>query len=324
MTKPKTVLAFGEVLWDILPTGAVLGGAPFNFACRMHELGQRSLLISRIGADACGKQALATIKAMGLITDCIQRDARRPTGIVNIRLDAQHNPDYEIVPNAAYDYIELTGDLVRTVLNADAICFGVLAQREQVSRQTIERLLDCAEKPLAFLDINLRKACFSQKTIAQSLERADILKLNEAEVHVLSRMFNLSGTDLASLARMILRTWSLRCILITLGAKGALALADDSAEVYVPGYKVQAVDTVGAGDAFSAGFVHVLLQEGSLREACEFGNRLGAIVATQRGATQPVSAAALRRFSLDVHNRILHPEFTNGLQVKGKPPRVCK
>lgn len=309
MNKHKTVLAFGEVLWDILPGGAVLGGAPFNFACRMHELGRRSLLISRIGVDAYGERALKAIQAMGLNSDCIQSDPGHPTGIVNVRLDAHNNADYEIVPEMAYDYIALTDDLVQAVTQADAVCFGVLAQRQPVSRQTLARLLDRSEKSLAFLDINLRKDCFSRDTIASSLARADILKLNEDEVQVLSRMFDFSGADLADLARTILRRWSLQCVLVTLGDKGVFAADEHDAEVYVPGYRVKVEDTVGAGDAFSAGFVHVFLQQASLGEACEFGNRLGAIVATQRGATLPVSSDALREFDAGGFSRVYHREF---------------
>jgi fructokinase len=305
----KTVFALGEILWDGLPAGDVLGGAPFNFAYRMHALGHRSLLASRVGEDAPGRRALAAVRALGLAGTYIQRDARFPTGRVEVRFDAKGNPDYTVVPGAAYDHIEMTGPLAKAVQAADAVCFGVLAQRSAGSRRTIEALLDGAGAPLAVLDINLRKKCFSRATVARSLERADVLKLNEDEVGVLRRMFSLGGAGVAAAVRAICKTWSLRCCVVTLGARGAFAWSADGGEVYLPGHRVPVADTVGSGDAFAAGFVSVLLRRGTLREACEQGNRLGACVAMQRGATRPVTGRELRTFDLARYPRLPHPEF---------------
>lgn len=313
----KTILAFGEVLWDILPSCTVLGGAPFNFAYRVNSLGDTGLMVSRIGRDELGEKAFKQINQFGLETTYIQWDERLPTGTVQVSFDEENNPDYYIVPQVAYDRIEPDGALLEAASTADCLCFGTLSQRAQQSRQTVEQLLQKAANGLKLLDINLRKECYSIETVTSSLEKADVLKLNEEEAHQLGKMLSISRRSIPEFCTEILDKWSLEQCLVTLGDKGAFAAAGSGEQVYVPGYKVKLADSLGSGDAFTAGFVHKILGGESLAAACEFGNVMGAIVAAQTGATAAVNQRDIDGFLNEDIERIVHPEFGSFTNTKG-------
>lgn len=307
----KAVISYGEVLWDLLPAGPALGGAPCNLACRVGEMGDRATLVSRVGRDELGRQALAEMESAGLDTGFVQVDDRRPTGTVEVTLDEGGQPDYKIVPDVAYDFIETTEGLKELALKADCFCFGVLSQRSDVTRRTlIELLSDSALKATKFLDINLRKKCFSEETIAWSLEHADVLKLNEEEGPALAKMFALKARDnVVAIARELVDRWSLSHCVTTLGERGALCVSLDGSAVYEPGFKVEVVDACGSGDAFSAGFVRLLLRGRPANECCCLGNALGAIVATQHGATAPIEETMIERFLSGAVESIVDAEF---------------
>jgi fructokinase len=305
----KTVVAFGEVLWDILPSCTVLGGAPFNFAYRVNSLGEAGLMASRLGRDDLGRQAFDKIASFGLQTRLVQWDEQAPTGTVQVSFDAQNNPDYVIVPNVAYDGIALTEFLADAVDRADCLCFGTLVQRAPTSAETLAALLERTERPLKLLDINLRKDCYNEESVVFSLGSADALKLNEDEAHTLGRMLGLRHDTLRGFCEDIVAEWGVEYCLVTLGENGAFGYAGDGRETYAPGYKVKLADSLGSGDAFSAGFVHRILRGASLREAVAFGNVLGAIVATQTGATTPITQEDLERFQNQKMERNVHPEF---------------
>jgi fructokinase len=292
----KTIFAFGELLWDLLPSCTVLGGAPFNFAYRVNSLGDTGLMISRLGRDRLGRKAFEQVGQLGLDTTYIQWDKDLPTGTVQVSFDEDNNPDFVIVPKVAYDRIEPTDTLVNAVSTADCLCFGTLSQRSQKSRKTIEQLLERAQKCLKFLDINLRKDCYNPETVRFSLQKADVLKLNEDEVHQLGRMLGVSHNNIPLFCEEMLEKWSLECCVVTLGYKGAFAMSKEGEKIYVPGYKVEVADSIGSGDAFSAGFVHKLLRGKSTGEAARFGNVLGALVATTEGATAPVTLNDINLF----------------------------
>jgi len=285
----KTILAFGEVLWDILPAETILGGAPFNFAYRVNCLGDTGLMISRLGQDEPGRKAFEQITQLGLDTTFIQWDAQHPTGTVPISFDEKMNPDFVITPDVAYDYIELTDELIAVTPNIDSLCFGTLAQRNEISRQTINKIIEHSRNSLKILDINLRKNCYSLETITSSLEKANVLKLNGDEVGQLGEMLNVSHQKIPEFCKEIISKWSLKYCLVTLGEKGAFAMSDQDEKIYVPGYKVSLADSLGSGDAFTAGFVHKILRGKSISQAVQFGNILGAVVATKKGATAAVS-----------------------------------
>lgn len=283
----RTILAYGELLWDVFATGEVLGGAPANFAYRVSSLGHRARLITRLGRDERGKKAAEIVSRNGMPLDFVQWDETFPTGTVPITLGPDGSPDFTILPNVAYDHIQSTPELRDLAASADCICFGTLIQRAETSRKTLHALLDSAPGALKVLDLNLRRDCYGADTISSSLERANILKLNEQEAQVLSRLFNLPD-DFAAFATAAINRWELDYCIVTLGAKG-LAAADGSGRVVQrPAHKIQVVDTCGAGDAFTAGFLHAHFEGRSFSDCCDYANALGALVAQVRGGTEPV------------------------------------
>jgi len=303
----KTVLAFGEMLWDLFPSGPVLGGAPFNFAYRVNSLGDRGLVVTRLGRDGYGRKALDQLAALGMDATHLQLDDHHPTGTVQVALDENRNPEFFIVPEVAYDFIEVTCPGLEQAAEADCFCFGTLAQRAPDSRLTLHRLLDVAPKCLKFLDINLRKDCYSLETITESLKRANILKMNLQEAHYLAELFEISLTTLPDFCAEMMEDWSLGCCLVTLGDHGAFAASVNCDKIYVPGVEIDVVDTCGSGDAFSAGFIHEYLQRKPLADCCRFGNLLGAMAATRRGGTAPISPAEIERFAAARHRFIHEP-----------------
>jgi fructokinase len=304
------IVAFGEILWDLLPQGRTLGGAPFNFACRVNSLGDTALPVSRLGRDPLGREAWDLVTSFGIDASCLQWDESFPTGIVQVSLDADNNPDYVIVPSVAYDFIESTPELEPVVRSADCVCFGTLIQRSEVSRTSLHCLLRSAPSSRKLLDVNLRKNCFSPEIVRQSVEAADIVKLNEKEAVEVAGMLGLPALALPRLVSQMIRECVLEAVVVTLGEKGVFAGSRDGELVYVPGFRVTVVDSLGSGDAFSAGFIHRLLRGTPLHEACTFGNLMGAITATKRGGTAPISRDELAGLEQDGEvERIVDPEL---------------
>jgi fructokinase len=300
----KNVLAFGELLWDVLPTQTILGGAPFNFAYRINTLGDVGLMISRLGRDRMGNEAFEKVTELGLDSRFIQWDDQYPTGTVPVIFDQDKNPDFTIIPHVAYDHIVCTDELLKTARVADCLCFGSLAQREAESRETLYALLEQAEQSLKFFDINLRKDCYSLETVTYSLRHADVLKLNENEARQLADMLDVAFESIPAFCRNMIDMWQLKYCLVTLGEKGAFAFSTEDGPFYSPGYEIELVDSLGAGDSFSAGFVSSILQDNSMAEACACGNILGALVSTRSGATPNISRSEIRRFKTFETERI--------------------
>jgi len=288
----KRILAVGEILWDLLPDGPKLGGAPFNFAYRVNSLGEQGSIASRLGNDALGQTAFEGMARLGMDAALVQTDPAHPTGTVPVTLDARGNPDFTIVPNVAYDYLEATPELLRVAGEADCICFGTLIQRAPKARETLHLLLDGSPNSLKLLDLNLRRDCYTPEAIADSLARADILKLNEQEAAFLSTHYNLRP-ELGELAADLLTRWELKVVVVTLGEHGVIAREQGGDAVHVPGFRVQVADTCGSGDAFTAGFLHAWMHGWPLVESCQLGTALGALVAAQPGATGVVERPAL-------------------------------
>ena len=304
-----TVVAYGEALWDLLPSGPVLGGAPLNFAYRINSLGYRGVMISQLGTDTFGDQALEQMTDLGMETAFIQRTSEYPTGTVEVILDENKNPDYNIITGVAYDHIRYTQELGTLISGADCVCFGTLVQRTAVSRQTLSQLLDRFSGKYALYDINLRKNCYTTELIKTSMMRSNILKLNNDEMPVVAEMYDISHSTIAEFAESLFRKTPLEYCLVTLGERGAFAASKKGEEVYVPAYKVKLIDSCGSGDAFTAGFLHTLLQEKGLEEACNFGNALGAMVAEQPGATQAITPEEIERFIQERETIAVPAEF---------------
>jgi fructokinase len=284
-----TIVSFGEVLWDLLPSGPVLGGAPFNFAYRATTLGHRALIASRLGRDENGRTAFARIAELGMETGFVQWDPTHATGTVPVSFDDKGNHDFTITPNAAYDFIEPEDALLRLVAGADCFCYGTLAARNEVSRSTLKRLLAAYAGGSALLDLNLRKDCWNDSQIVAAIEGADILKLNDQELLTVERIYGLRGSTPAENATRLASLADLRCVVVTLGEGGAFAASRDGGTLYEQAFAVTPVDTIGSGDAFTAGFIHALLSHRPLAEALRLGNALGALVTAQRGATEPIA-----------------------------------
>jgi fructokinase len=289
-------MAFGETLWDLLPAGPVLGGAPCNFAYRVSSLGDRALLVTRLGEDELGRRAMEELGRLGLDLSLVQRDAAKSTGSVPVKVDANGVPDFTILPDVAYDFLEPTPALLEAAAKVDCVCFGTLIQRSGASRRTLRSVLEAAPRALKLLDLNLRRGCYSRETVEDSLTRADVVKLNDDEARWLGREFGLRGKSEAALAREVARRWDLDAVVVTRGGKGAVAVSD-AGELELPGMKVDVADTIGSGDAFTAGFVHLWLQGRPLRDCCEVGNALGALVARTQGATSPVGSLEIELLS---------------------------
>ena len=289
MEQKFKIAAFGEMLWDFLPDAMILGGAPFNFTYRVNSLGNEGIVISAVGDDMLGTKALKMISEFKISNRYIQINPKFPTGTVNVFFDEYKNPDYEIIRNVAYDFVKFNENLGRLMSQVDCICFGTLAQRNTVSKQTLLGLLQGFKGKYRLCDLNLRKDCYSVENIITSLVNTDILKLNKQEANELNHLLGLNKNTLVDICVELIDTYQLQYCVVTLEEYGSLAVSAKGEVVYTPGFKVKLVDPLGAGDAFSAGFVDALLRGKSLPEASEEGNRLGALVATHKGAIQQIN-----------------------------------
>ena len=300
---PKKIAAFGELLWDLLPSGKVLGGAPANFIYRINSFGDEGTLLSKVGNDKAGRDAREAIKKLGLSDENIQTDYEFSTGSVKVKIDAHGNPDFNIITDVAYDHIEINAEMIDAFTEADCVCFGTLVQRYGISKNTLRELIHEAPDVVKFLDINLRKKCYTVASVEESLRMTNILKANDEELLITKELLGLEGENLKDLAREVLKTFNIKIILCTLGSNGAFCLTQDDVFHYDPGYQISLGDTVGAGDAFSAGFVHYYMNGESIEESLRFGNAAGAMVSTTTGATSPVSKEQILDFMTIPNNR---------------------
>ncbi len=288
---PHKILCFGEILWDLLPTENVLGGASLNFANRLCELGDHAFLVSSLGSDELGDAACAELKRLGLPLDWVQVDPNHPTGTVPVTFE-NGQPRYLITPNVAYDYIEATGEMLSFAAKVDCVYFGTLAQRSPQSHSALIYILEGAKSAVKFLDLNLRKDCYTAESVRSSIAATNILKLNDEECVAVSEMLDWAQSAETEFAKRVVNDFSLDVCVVTLGGKGAIAVTIGNEEFRVSGYNVRVVDTIGAGDAFAAGFVHSYLNGVGIEAALKFGNQLGALAASKKGGTAPIRFAA--------------------------------
>jgi len=300
MTKPATVVGLGEILWDLLPSGRQLGGAPANFAYCSHLLGDRGIVASRVGGDQLGIDIRESLAKAGISDQFLQTDATQPTGTVRVQLDPAGQPKFEITQPAAWDCLEWTKEWQELAKSANAVCFGSLAQRSAKSRETILNFLSgTAADTLRIFDVNLRQSFYSTEIICESLNRANAVKLNHEEVPLVRELLNLHAADDVSFCRVLMERFDLKLICITRGANGSL-LCDPHAVHEHPGLRVKVKDTIGAGDAFTAGLVHEHLRQHGLAEMNEAANQMGAWVASHSGGMPPSPAAGMERALADV------------------------
>ncbi|HEY4739353.1 MAG TPA: carbohydrate kinase [Candidatus Acidoferrales bacterium] len=293
-TKNYVVVGLGEVLWDLLPGGKQLGGAPSNFAYITNLLGDNGIVASRVGADDLGREARAAIEKLGLHTAYLQLDPAHPTGTVKVQLDAAGQPKFGISENVAWDFLVWTPEWKALAREADAVCFGSLAQRSPVSHQTIREFIR-GVRPNAtrIFDVNLRQAFFSVEVLRESANLADVMKLNDDELPRVMAFLGLEHRDEESSAESLLRTFELKLVCVTRGAKGSV-LVNQKETHHHPGNTIKVADTIGAGDAFTAALVHQYLRGASLADMNDAANRVGSWVASQIGGTPAPNAAQLR------------------------------
>ena len=289
----KYVVGIGEALFDCLPEGRKLGGAPANFAYHVSQFGLDGCAISAIGDDELGEEIVETFERVNL--NHILPKVEQPTGTVKVTLDSKGVPQYDICLGVAWDNIPLTAEMLDVARQTEAICFGSLAQRSEVSRRTIHAFLDAAPKDaLRVFDINLRQSWFTAEVIAESLNRANVLKINDEELDVVATMLlgvpTVPGKLIAedadktrAVCRDLIAKYDLRMLILTCGAIGSYVFTADS-ERYVQTPKVKVADTVGAGDSFTATFVAQILLGKSIRQAHEKAVAVSAFVCTQNGA----------------------------------------
>jgi len=293
-----TIVGVGEALWDVFEGGKVLGGAPTNFAYHVCGLGHEGIPLSRVGQDRLGNELLGAICQLGMPTRYIQRDPGHPTSTVIVKLAADGTPDFTIVEDVAWDFLEPDERWLELARGADAVCFGTLAQRSATSRRTIQQLLAAAESALKVCDINFRQRYYSREVVTESLATAHVLKLNESELDELRRVlgYRSAARDAGDeFARHLMAEYGLEMVCITLGGAGCRLVAPGEA-VSRPVPATRVVDTVGSGDAFTAGLVVKRLEGRSLASVAEAANLLGAYVAGFRGATPPLDEEVRRRF----------------------------
>ncbi len=277
------VVGIGEILWDLLPTGKQLGGAPANFAYVSKQLGDNGIAASRIGNDEPGNELSKELANKKIAADYIQIDAKNQTGIVRVSFE-NGQPNYELVENAAWDNLELSESWRELANRTDAVCFGSLAQRNKVSRATIRDFVSLTKQNAwRIFDVNLRQNYFSADILSQSFRLANVAKLNHEELPIVAQTFEISGVNDIEIAQNLRERFVLKLICVTRGARGSMLITEDETSEFA-GLKIEVKDTIGAGDAFTAGMTHGILRGWELDKINEFANKVGAFVASKTGA----------------------------------------
>lgn len=278
----KYVIGLGEALWDVLPEGKKLGGAPANFAFHAGQFGLNSVAVSALGEDALAEETIQQLEEKGL--HYVMPRVPFPTGTVQVTLDALGVPTYDICEGVAWDNIPFTPEVKAVAEHAQAVCWGSLAQRNEASRKTINAFLGHTPKDcLKIFDINLRQQFYTKEVIQESIRRCNILKINDEELVIIGRLFGYAGLDMENKCWLILGKYDLDMIVLTCGVNGSYVFSKGE-KSYQPTPKVDVADTVGAGDSFTGTFVASLLKGQSVREAHKRAVDVSAYVCTQQGA----------------------------------------
>ncbi len=278
------VVGMGEALWDVLPEGKKIGGAPANFAYHVSQFGLPGIAVSAIGDDVLGREIVENFDAKKLTyhLDTVPY----ATGTVQVELDSAGVPQYDIKENVAWDNIPWTRELEEIARDTKAVCFGSLAQRNVVSRETIGRFLDAMPSdndPLVVFDVNLRQSFYTKEILCESMKRCNVLKINDEELVTISRMFGYPGIDLQDKCWILLGKYNLKMLILTCGINGSYVFTPGNIS-FQPTPKVEVADTVGAGDSFTAAFVASILKGRSVVDAHKKAVKISAFVCTQNGA----------------------------------------
>lgn len=281
----KKIVAFGEIVWDILPNGKVLGGTPSNLVFRCNSFGEEGYLLSRIGDDPLGHLALRRLKELGISDENVQIDGEFPTGTVNVTFDERNEPEYHVALDVAFDHIEFSAEALKLARSADCLFFGLLPLRFGISKNTIRELINESPDSLKFFDLKLFEHFFDLKVVENKLRSTHIVRIKEKEITFLSEKLQLAFKDLENFSEKLCDKYSMDLILVTRGQNGVFAFDKNLGAFYESGYQVKMKDNIGSGMAFSAGFLHHYMNGAPIQEALAFGNAAGALNATKRGAT---------------------------------------
>jgi len=291
----RTIVGLGELLWDLLPSGKQLGGAPANFAYITNLLGDRGIPASRVGTDSLGELALQRLGQLGVSAVGVQNDPIHPTGTVKVEIAKDGQPRFDIMEPVAWDFLEWSPEWQRFASEADAVCFGSLAQRSAQSRTTIRSFLHATHpETVRVFDVNLRQNFYSREILVESMQLASVVKLNHEELPRVMRLLELDDSGERDSAGLLLTIHDLELVCVTRGTEGSVLISRDECSEH-PGFRIKVADTVGAGDAFTAAMVHEYLRGGRLEEINETANRIGAWVASQSGATPALKAGGLEQ-----------------------------
>lgn len=286
----QLVVGMGEALWDMLPEGRKIGGAPANFAYHVSQFGLDSRVVSAVGDDELGNEILANFAEKKL--ECQIEKVPYPTGTVQVELDEKGVPRYDIKEGVAWDNIPFTVSLLELAKKTDAVCFGSLAQRNSVSRETINRFIDempQEEHVLKIFDINLRQHFYSKELIEESIKKCNILKINDEELAIVSQMFGFADIDFKEQCKLLLTKYNLKMLILTCGVDGSYVFAPGEMS-FLETPKVKVADTVGAGDSFTGAFVAAILKGLEMKEAHRLAVNVSAFVCTQNGAMPELPA----------------------------------
>lgn len=294
MTVSPVVIGLGELLWDDFPTGRRPGGAPANCAFQASQLGAVGVVASRVGQDADGEELVRYLTSQGVETRLIQRDPHLPTGRVSVEVSSDGQPSYIIHQQVAWEALAPEANLLAAMKSAAAVCFGTLAQRGAESRRTIQQCLrEVGPQTLVVYDVNLRQQWYERDWIERSLEQSQVLKLNDDELRVLAELLETGEPNLPGFAAVLAQRYGVQTTVLTRGARGCQVYCEGDL-VDVPGEPVRVVDTVGAGDAFTAAFIMGRLWGWSTERTAKFANRIGGLVASRPGAMSPIAEEAAK------------------------------
>ena len=294
-TDRKYVVGIGEALWDVLPEGKKIGGAPANFAYHVSQFGLESRVVSAVGDDALGEEILTNFREKNL--QCMVPKVAFPTGTVQVTVDDAGIPCYDIRQDVAWDNIPFTEELAKLAGQTCAVCFGSLAQRSEVSHNTIQSFLDAmsdGDGIYRIFDINLRQDFYNREILCESLEKCNVLKINDEELSIVGRMFGYTGQDMRETCMRLLEDYGLKMLILTCGVAGSHVFTRDSVS-FRETPKVSVADTVGAGDSFTGAFIAALLKGKTVEDAHGLAVDVSAYVCTQSGAMPVLPASLVRR-----------------------------
>lgn len=280
--KKNYIVGIGETLWDVFPEGKKLGGAPANFAYHVSQSGLDGIAVSAVGLDSLGTELIDCLKAKGL--DFYMEPVDYPTGTVQVTVDKAGVPQYCITEGAAWDNLEFTPELETIARNAQAVCFGSLAQRSEKSRATVRKFVETMDGGYRVFDINLRQHFYEKEVLADSMRLCNILKINDEEIEVVSQLFDLGKGGYESRCRELMARFDIGILILTCGVEGSHIFTEAGGKSFIPTPKVEVVDTVGAGDSFTAAFVSAIIKGKTVEEAHREAVGLSAYVCSCEGA----------------------------------------